>query len=83
MDIEAYEPVGCSRCGGSGYKGRIGLYEVMRMSDEIRALILQRAPVHEIERVAVAQGMTTLSDDGYAKVRSGETTIAEVIRVTS
>jgi type IV pilus assembly protein PilB len=82
-EVEVFEPGGCGRCRDTGYKGRIGLYEVMRMSDEIRALILQRAPVHEIERVAVAQGMTTLSDDGYAKVRSGETTIAEVIRVTS
>jgi type II secretory ATPase GspE/PulE/Tfp pilus assembly ATPase PilB-like protein len=55
----------------------------MRMSDAIRSLILQRAPVHEIERVAIAEGMRTLGDDGYEKVRAGETTIAEVVRVTS
>ena len=82
-DVEVFEPGGCGRCRETGYKGRIGLYEVMRMSDEIRALILRRAPVHEIERAAVAEGMRTLSDDGYEKVRAGETTIAEVVRVTS
>jgi type IV pilus assembly protein PilB len=82
-DVEVFEPGGCGRCRDTGYKGRIGLYEVMRMSDAIRSLILQRAPVHEIERAAVAEGMRTLSDDGYEKVRAGETTIAEVVRVTS
>jgi type IV pilus assembly protein PilB len=81
--VEVFEPGGCGRCRETGYKGRIGLFEVMRMTDEIRSLILQRAPVHEIERMAVQQGMRTLSDDGYEKVRAGETTIAEVIRVTS
>jgi type IV pilus assembly protein PilB len=82
-DVEVFEPGGCGRCRDTGYKGRIGLYEVMRLSDAIRTLILQRAPVHEIERVAVEEGMRTLSDDGYEKVRAGETTIAEVVRVTS
>jgi type IV pilus assembly protein PilB len=82
-DVEIFEPGGCPRCRDTGYKGRIGLFEVMRMTEEIRTLVLQHAPVHEIERMAVSQGMSTLSDDGYTKVRAGETTIAEVIRVTS
>jgi type IV pilus assembly protein PilB len=82
-DVEVFEPGGCGRCRETGYRGRIGLYEVIRMSDTIRSLILRRAPVHEIEAAAIAEGMRTLSDDGYDKVRAGETTIAEVVRVTS
>jgi len=82
-EVEVFEPGGCGRCRDSGYKGRLGLYEVMRMSDEIRALIVSRAPVHEIARMAIMQGMRTLADDGYDKVRAGATTIAEVLRVTS
>ncbi len=54
---EPYEAVGCSRCGGSGYRGRVGLYEVMSVSEEIRALILEHGSVDEIAAVAVEQGM--------------------------
>ena len=53
------------------------------MSDEIRTLIVGRATAHEIQRVAIEQGMTALVEDGFAKVRAGETTITEVLRVTS
>jgi type IV pilus assembly protein PilB len=65
-----------------GYRGRLGLFEVMTVSDEIRALIVARAPAGEIARVAIAEGMGTLRDDGLSKVRAGETTLAEVARVT-
>ena len=82
FDIEAYEPGGCPRCGQSGYKGRIGLYEVMTVTDEIRKLALARAPAPEIAEVAVRQGMRLLRDDGLEKVRLGMTSIAEVTRVT-
>ncbi len=82
-DVEAYEPVGCARCGGSGYRGRIGLYEVMPVSDEIRAIAIERAPADRIAEVAVAQGMRRLREDGLEKVRQGRTSIAEVSRVTS
>lgn len=82
-DIDVFEPGGCARCRDTGYRGRLGLFEVMRMSEEIRSLILRHAPVHEIASMAVTQGMRTLADDGYDKVRAGETTIAEVVRVTS
>jgi type IV pilus assembly protein PilB len=82
FDVEAYEPVGCGRCGGSGYKGRIGLYEVMVNSDEIRQLTIARASSDEIGRVAVEQGMRPLRDDGLDKVRQGLTSIAEVTRVS-
>ncbi len=82
FDVEAYEPVGCSRCGGTGYKGRVGLYEVMVLSDEIRELAIKRSSADEIAKVAVQQGMRPLRDDGLDKVRQGLTSIAEVTRVS-
>jgi type IV pilus assembly protein PilB len=82
FDLEAYEPVGCGRCGGSGYKGRTGLYEVMTISDEIRDLTVERSSADEIKKVAVAQGMRPLRTDGFEKVKNGITSIAEVARVT-
>jgi type IV pilus assembly protein PilB len=81
-DIEAYEPVGCVRCGGMGYRGRVGLYEVMTMSDEIRALTLQRAAAEQIALVAVREGMRRMREDGLEKVKSGVTTMPEISRVT-
>ncbi|MCW3027275.1 MAG: type secretory pathway, ATPase PulE/Tfp pilus assembly pathway, ATPase PilB [Solirubrobacterales bacterium] len=80
---EPFEAVGCSRCGGSGYRGRIGVYEVMTVSERIRALILARAAVDELVEVAVAEGMRRLRDDGLQKVRDGLTSIAEVERMTN
>jgi type IV pilus assembly protein PilB len=82
FDIEAYEPAGCGRCGGSGYKGRIGLYEVMVVSEKIRDLAIQRASADEISRVAVEEGMRRLRDDGFEKIKRGITSVAEVARVT-
>ena len=82
FDVEAYEPAGCGRCGGSGYKGRIGLYEVMVNSDEIRELTINRASSDEIQKVACEQGMRPLRDDGLDKVRQGLTSIAEITRVS-
>jgi type IV pilus assembly protein PilB len=82
FDLEAYEPVGCGRCGSSGYKGRTGLYEVMVISDEIRDLTVERASAEDIRKIAVAQGMRPLRSDGFEKVKNGITSIAEVARVT-
>jgi type IV pilus assembly protein PilB len=82
FDVEAYEPVGCGRCGGTGYKGRVGLYEVLTNSDEIRELTIRRASADEIQKVAIEQGMRPLRDDGLDKVRQGLTSIAEVTRVS-
>ncbi len=82
FDLEAYDPVGCSRCGGTGYKGRTGLYEVMTMTEEIRDLTVERAAADDIRKVAVSQGMRPLRADGFEKVKNGVTSIAEVARVT-
>ncbi|MDX6698267.1 MAG: type pilus assembly protein PilB [Solirubrobacteraceae bacterium] len=82
FDLEAYDPAGCGRCGHSGYKGRTGLYEVMKISTEIRELIIERASADRIAAVAVEQGMRRLRDDGLEKVRLGRTSIAEVARVS-
>jgi type IV pilus assembly protein PilB len=82
FDIEAYEPVGCNRCAGMGYKGRIGLYEVMVMSEELRAMTLERAPSDKIVAVAMREGMRRLREDGLDKVKSGVTSMAEIARVT-
>jgi type IV pilus assembly protein PilB len=81
MELEAYEPVGCRRCGGSGYKGRLGLYEVMKMSPEIQTLALEHKPSEAIRDVAITQGMTRMRDDGLNKVRLGRTSMAEIARV--
>ena len=81
-DVEAYEPVGCTRCGQSGYKGRMGLYEVMQVTEAVRTLAIQRASADEIARVAVSEGMKRLREDGLDKVRMGATSVAEVARVT-
>jgi type IV pilus assembly protein PilB len=81
VELEAYEPVGCRRCGGSGYRGRVGLYEVMSMSAEIQTLALERAPAEAIRDVAVSQGMSRLRDDGLEKVKQGRTSMAEIARV--
>ena len=80
---EPFEPVGCSRCAGSGYRGRVGLYEVMSVSEPIRALILERASVDDMVAIAVQEGMRRLRDDGLQKVREGLTSIAEVERMTN
>jgi type IV pilus assembly protein PilB len=81
VDLEAYEPAGCSRCAGSGYRGRAGIYEVMDMSAELRTMTLERRPAEEIREVAIRQGMRRLRDDGLDKVGEGRTSIAELARV--
>jgi len=81
-ELEAYEPVGCARCAGSGYKSRVGLYEVMTISDEIRRLAIAMSSAEEIRAVATQQGMHSLRDDGLAKVAAGVTSLGEVSRVT-
>ncbi len=83
VDLEAYEAVGCGRCGNSGYKGRVGLYEVMSLTEEIRQLAVERASADRIGEVAMRAGMRRLRDDGLEKVKQGLTSVAEIARVTS
>jgi type IV pilus assembly protein PilB len=81
-DLEAYEARGCARCANSGYKGRVGLYEAMLVTDDIRSLVISRASADEIRAVALNQGMQSIQEDGIEKIRRGITTIEEVARVT-
>jgi type IV pilus assembly protein PilB len=82
-DLEAYESVGCSRCGNTGYRGRVGLYSVMRMTERIKDMTVALAPQAEIAAVAHQEGMMTLREDGLSKVRGGMTSLDEVVRVTA
>jgi type IV pilus assembly protein PilB len=82
-ESEAFEPVGCTRCAATGYRGRMGIYEVMSVSEEIRSLVLARGSVDEIAATAVGQGMRRMREDGIAKVRAGQTSIAEIERMTT
>jgi len=72
---------GCSKCNNTGYRGRIGIFELLKVTPEIQAKILSGASSNEIEQLAVSQGMTTLAQDGIAKVSAGITTLDELLRV--
>lgn len=76
-----YRAHGCKRCGGSGYRGRMGLHEVMRMSETLERLTVENATSDVIRRAAIDEGMLTLRDDGFSKVCEGLTSIEEVLRV--
>jgi type IV pilus assembly protein PilB len=80
---ELFRPHGCQACARTGYRGRIGLYEVLRMNEEIERLIVDRASSDEIRRAARRDGMVTLRQDGLEKIRSGITSIEEVLRVVA
>jgi type IV pilus assembly protein PilB len=78
---EIYRAAGCAACSNTGYRGRMGMYEVMPVTEEIERLTVERASAEAIKSVAVQQGMITLRDDGLEKVRMGLTSIEEVARV--
>jgi type IV pilus assembly protein PilB len=82
-ESEAFESVGCTRCATTGYRGRMGIYEVMSVTEEVRSLVLSRASVDDIAATAMSQGMRRMRDDGIAKVRAGQTSIAEIERMTT
>ena len=82
-ELEAYEPTGCARCNQSGYKGRVGLYSVMALSERIKEMAVAHAPEAEIATAAREEGMCTLREDGVEKVRAGQTSLEEVLRVTA
>src|SRR5881398_3644184 len=79
---QIYEGTGCEACAQTGYRGRSGIFEILLVNDVIRPLILKRSSADIIKDASVQQGMRTLREDGWQKVRTGVTTVAEVVRVT-
>ena len=75
-----YKGKGCSLCHGTGYEGRIGIFEVMQLTDEVKQAILDKKEVSVIRDIAMKNGMTTMVEDGLQKVQTGITTIEEVMR---
>jgi type IV pilus assembly protein PilB len=80
-DQKFYHGRGCEVCKQTGYKGRTGLYELMRVNEEMQELIVRRSPVTELKEAARANGMRTLQEDGFMKCKDGHTTVEEVMRV--
>ncbi|MHB8107574.1 MAG: GspE/PulE family protein [Candidatus Cryosericum sp.] len=82
-DVTFYKGAGCAKCGGSGYRGRTGIHEMMRVDDELRRLILHKASARDISQAARSHGMRTLLEDALVKAREGIITLEEVLRVVS
>jgi general secretion pathway protein E len=78
-----FQPRGCDHCGGSGYRGRSGIFEIIEMTASVRGLITEHSDSEVIHRAAVAAGMTTMIDDAIAKCRAGVTSPAEILRVAT
>lgn len=81
--FDGYEAVGCARCSNTGYRGRVGIFEVLSVDDRIREMLLERFPAKAIEDVAREQGMITLAESAVERVRQGMVSLAEAARVTS
>jgi type II secretory ATPase GspE/PulE/Tfp pilus assembly ATPase PilB-like protein len=81
-DVRLYKGKGCDKCNHTGYAGRMGVYEVLEIDDSMRDLITTRADSDKIKEQAQANGMTTMLEDGFDKVVSGQTTLEEILRVT-
>jgi len=79
---KVWDAVGCDRCSGTGYLGRVGIFELLPVTTEVCKVIVQRADAGMIRSLAVRLGMRLLREDGWDKVRQGVTTVAEVLRVT-
>ena len=80
--MRTYRGKGCPACHGTGFDGRIGIFEVLVIDDPVREAILAREDATTIQDIAVRGGMRTLIDDGFEKIRSGATTLDEVLRAT-
>jgi general secretion pathway protein E len=78
-----HQPAGCERCGGTGYRGRCGVFEILEMVDEVRKLVGSHSDAGMLDEAAARAGMTTMIDDATAKCRAGVTSAAEVLRVTT
>jgi general secretion pathway protein E len=76
-------PCGCERCGGTGYRGRLGVFEILELTSDLRELIGEKTDGLRIDEAAIRAGMTTMLDDGLAKCRAGLTSPAEILRVTT
>src|SRR5204863_1908010 len=74
-------PRGCARCGSTGYRGRVGVFQLLAMSERLEQLAASKAPREEIERAAVEEGMRTMWEDGAGKVAAGITSVEELARV--
>ncbi len=81
-DVELFSPVGCDRCGNSGYKGRLGIFEVLEMTNDLRKKISEQATSNVIEDLSRREGMHTMIEDGMLKASRGLTSIEEILRVT-
>jgi type II secretory ATPase GspE/PulE/Tfp pilus assembly ATPase PilB-like protein len=80
--VRVYKGKGCPVCHGTGYEGRLGIFEIITMEETIRKAILEKKDSPEIQKIAIENGMTTMMDDGVRKVLEGLTTIEEILRVT-
>ena len=80
--IRLYHGKGCPVCGDTGYSGRVGVFEVMAMSESVRELVMKRANADQIRDQAIKEGMKTMIEDGIRKALAGLTTIEEVLRAT-
>ena len=78
-----HQPIGCSVCSNTGYRGRIAIHEIMAVSEEIERMAVRRASSAEIKSVAMAEGMLTLRQDGWSKAQMGLTSIEEILRVVA
>jgi general secretion pathway protein E len=81
--ITLHRAVGCDRCGGTGYLGRMVITEVLLMSDGIRQAVLRHATASELQHIAIQEGMITMYDDGLRKAMEGRTTVEDVMRVAA
>ena len=81
-ELDFYRGKGCSKCLNTGYKGRVGIYELLIPDDKMRNAIVSKIPSEEIKKLAISSGMITLMDDGIGKVKQGLTTVEEILRVT-
>ncbi|MCK5160985.1 MAG: type II/IV secretion system protein, partial [Candidatus Aureabacteria bacterium] len=82
-EVKFFKGAGCDACSNTGYRGRIGIYELLVVNDEIRKMIYQKVTAHVVRQRARELGMRTLREDGIRKVLSGITTLDEVFRITA
>jgi type II secretory ATPase GspE/PulE/Tfp pilus assembly ATPase PilB-like protein len=83
LEIKFYKPKGCSECSSTGYRGRIAIFEIMPMTQNIANLTVERADANKIRAVAIKEGMKLLVQDGVEKIKKGLTTVDEVLSVAT